>query len=104
MRLCLTSRSDDFPQCGPGSRGVDVSAKDEKVRHVFTGVRPGVYAIAAFHDANHDGKLDTLLGVPREGFAFSRNPELRPRAPRFIEASFVSGDQSVQHLRMRYLL
>lgn len=104
VRLCLTASRDQFPDCGKGSRGADVPVAAGGVRHVFTGVRPGVYAIAAFHDINGDGKMDTVLGIPREGFAFSRNPGLRPRAPRFGEASFDSGDGAVQQLRMRYLL
>ena len=50
-------------------------------------------------------RLDTLLGIPREGFAFSRNPPIRFGAPRYDEASFRVGDSaSVQTLRLRYLL
>ncbi len=104
VRLCLSASPTHFPKCGAGSRGADIAIRPGEVRHVFTGVRPGVYAIAAFHDANRDGKMDTLMGIPREGFAFSRNPDLRPRPPRFGEASFASGGGAVQHLRMRYLL
>jgi uncharacterized protein (DUF2141 family) len=37
--------------------------------------RPGVYAIAAYHDENGNQKLDRgLTGLPTEGFGFSNNP------------------------------
>lgn len=105
VRLCLTARADDFPDCKKGGAlsGV-VKAGGGTLVHTFRGVAPGTYAIAAFHDANGNNRLDTSLGIPREGFAFSRNPPMRPRAPRFNETSFVAGPGTVQRLKMRYLL
>lgn len=35
---------------------------------------PGSYAVAVFHDANSNGKLDTnFLGIPTEAYGFSNN-------------------------------
>ena len=35
---------------------------------MFAGLAPGDYAVAAFHDEDRDGDLDTnLLGIPTEG-------------------------------------
>lgn len=49
----------------------------------------GRYALAIFHDINNNQKLDTnLLGIPTEPYAFSRNPDLKWRGPRFEEAAF----------------
>ena len=105
VRLCLTSRADDFPDCKKsGAVSGWVKAGGGTLVYTFHNVAPGTYAIAAFHDANGNNKLDTSLGIPREGFAFSRNPAMRPRAPRFNETSFAAGPQSVQRLQMRYLL
>jgi uncharacterized protein (DUF2141 family) len=40
----------------------------------FRDVRPGVYAVALFHDENGNGKLDTnFLGLPSEGVGTSNN-------------------------------
>lgn len=51
---------------------------------------PGVYAIACFHDENANGVFDrNFLGLPREGYAFSRNVRPFLRAPSFASASFV---------------
>jgi uncharacterized protein (DUF2141 family) len=105
VRLCLTARSDDFPDCKkPGAMSGSVKAGKGTLRYTFNGVAPGTYAIAAFHDANSDSKLNTSLGIPREGFAFSRNPPIRPRAPRFNESDFPVSGSAVQRIKMRYLL
>lgn len=37
---------------------------------------PGKYALAVFHDENDDGHLNTnMIGIPTEGYAFSKKPE-----------------------------
>jgi uncharacterized protein (DUF2141 family) len=37
--------------------------------------RPGIYALAVYHDADSDRSFDrTRLGLPDEGFGFSNNP------------------------------
>ena len=40
----------------------------------LTGLKPGRYAVRAFHDVNGDGKMSTNpFGMPTEPFAFSNN-------------------------------
>lgn len=71
----------------------------------FTGVAPGTYAVALFHDENKDKVLNTFLGIPREGFGFSRNaPPSTFGPPKFSAASFrvVKGDYTLR-VSMRYL-
>ena len=103
LRLCLAGKGGPFPDCGANARNASVKAQSGTVRYTFSGLPEGDYAVAAFHDANGNGKLDTMLGVPREGFAFSNNPPLRPRAPNFAESRiFLSRDAKTQ-LKMRYI-
>jgi len=41
---------------------------------VFKDVKPGVYAISAFHDENNNNDLDrNFLGIPKEDWCTSRN-------------------------------
>lgn len=55
---------------------------------VFRGLKPGRYAVVAFHDRNMDGRLDkTLLGVPKEGYGFSRGARGLLGPPDFRDAA-----------------
>jgi uncharacterized protein (DUF2141 family) len=56
-------------------------------RLIFT-LPPGRYAVVAFHDANDNGQLDTnILGIPTEGYAFSRDARGLMSAPSFDSAA-----------------
>lgn len=105
VRLCLTANPRDFPDCkGRDAVAATVKASRAPIHYTFRAVPAGIYAIASFHDANSNGKLDTMMGMPKEGFAFSRNPAVRMRAPRFNEASFPSNGSPLPSLKMKYLL
>ncbi|TNE51674.1 MAG: DUF2141 domain-containing protein [Deltaproteobacteria bacterium] len=49
----------------------------------------GTYAIASFHDANDNKKLDTgVFGIPTEAYGASRNARRTFGPPRFKDAKF----------------
>ncbi|RYD54112.1 MAG: DUF2141 domain-containing protein [Sphingomonadales bacterium] len=105
IQLCLTREAGGFPDCtkDPTSIRRTLPASNPRIR--FTGLVPGNYAIAVIHDANGNAKLDTLMGIPREGFGFSRNPAMGFGPPSFAAARFALGsDAETQQVRMRYLL
>jgi uncharacterized protein (DUF2141 family) len=55
----------------------------------FSDIPFGNYALTLYHDENTNGKFDMgLLGIPQEGFGFSRNPSVWKGAPKFEQASF----------------
>lgn len=68
----------------------------------FENLKPGSYAIAAFHDANSDGVLNrNLLGIPTEEFGFSQNPTILTGAPKFGDcAVLVAGPQTNINIQM----
>jgi len=105
LRVCLTFDPKNFPSCVDDARAVtrSVPASVRSVR--IDGLPHGDYAVAIIHDENNNARLDTFMGIPREGFGFSRNPPLRFGAPRFAAARFtLSGAEERQDIRMRYLL
>jgi uncharacterized protein (DUF2141 family) len=56
----------------------------------FAGIGPGTYAIAVFHDENGNDEFDQgLLGIPREGYAFSMGARALLGPPAFDDAAFV---------------
>jgi len=69
------------------------------------GVPPGDYAVSVIHDENGDGQLNKMLGIPREGFGFSRNPRIHFGPPGFEACRFpVTGAGAREVIRMKYLL
>lgn len=56
---------------------------------MLEGLAAGSYTIALFQDINNNGKLDTnFMGIPKEPYAFSRNPKVKWRAPKYHEVVF----------------
>lgn len=104
LHLCLTRDSRHFPDCGNDPAAIKRTVP-ASTRQLTLNVAPGEYALSIFHDENRDRKLDTFLGIPREGFGFSRNPRILFGAPRF--RSVVIGiPQGFTRLsvRMQYML
>lgn len=83
IQACLTQDRAKFPDCGADPRAIRQTVPATSGRVVFAGVTPGEYAVTLFHDENANNRLDTIFGIPREGFGFSRNPIIRFGAPRY---------------------
>jgi uncharacterized protein (DUF2141 family) len=94
LRCRLYSRGDGFPGKPPfdAERSVPVTAST--MTCTFTGIAPGTYAVALFHDENGDGKLDTnFMGIPREGVGVSNNKLRSLGPPKWDDAKFpLAGD------------
>ena len=105
LRICLTGRAQSFPDCKNDAQAVSRSVPASQTRITFDGLAPGSYAVAIIHDENGNSKLDTLMGIPREGFGFSRNPAIGFGPPKFDAARIaVDAAAAPQQVRMRYLL
>lgn len=104
IRLALCPPDTGFPDCkAKAVRTADLTIHRGVATASLTNLAPGSYAVSVFHDANGNGKLDTLLGIPREGYGFSRNPPFRPRAPRFAETAISLQGALSERISLRYL-
>ena len=107
VRACMTTQEKIFPKCrkDPASHRTVVQA-GESVTIRFTDVEPGDYAIALLHDENNDGKANRALGMmPKEGYGFSRDAEVKMAPPKFKDAVFKhSGEDQTLTIKMRYFL
>ena len=104
LRLCLTADPKNFPACVDDARAITRSVSATHPEMVFAGLPTGDYALAVIHDENGNNKLDTMLGIPREGFGFSRNPTITFGPPRFAAARFqLNNDANRQQVRMKYM-
>jgi uncharacterized protein (DUF2141 family) len=105
LGICLTAEPERFPKCAGEARSTRrwVAAGERVVR--FEGLPAGTYAAAVIHDENGNRRLDTALGIPREGFGFTRNPGIGFGPPRFAAARFLLPETGgAQRVKMRYLL
>jgi uncharacterized protein (DUF2141 family) len=105
IQTCLTRSAAHFPNCktDPDALRRTVPASIRRVQ--FDDVPAGRYAVSVFHDENANQKLDTLVGIPKEGFGFSRNPVIRFGPPHFDKVSIeLAPGFTRTSVRMQYLL
>ncbi len=102
----LFAQSNGFPN----QQDKAVANQCIKVSKIATGFKfekivPGSYAVAIFHDANTDGKINTgVFGIPSEGLGCSRNPRGLIGPPRFQDAVFlVVGPNNEIKIQLNYL-
>ena len=105
VHVCLTRKPTHFPDCKSDPAALKSTAAASTHHLRLDHVPPGRYAIAVFHDENSNRNLDKLVGIPKEGFAFSRNPSIKFRAPRFEDVAVqIAPGANQAMLKMRYLL
>jgi uncharacterized protein (DUF2141 family) len=83
-----------------------VKITDIPLQVTFGNLQPGNYAITVMHDENSDGKLNrNFLGIPTEGFGFSRNPVIYFGVPKFDDTVFpVTEPSTTTQVNLNYLL
>lgn len=105
IQACLMQEQAKFPDCAADRHAVRLVVSAGATSLIFEGLVPGEYALALFHDENANSRLDTFLGIPKEGFGFSRNPKVRFGAPRFDEVSIrLTPGLNRTRVRLQYLL
>ena len=93
----------------PGRRHVVkqiVPAARGAVRLRFEGLAPGDYAVMFYHDEDADGRMGRKgpLGMPSEGYAFTRDAPVRLGPPSFerMRVTVPAGGSSAATVTMRY--
>lgn len=105
IQACLTQDRVHFPDCKADRHAIKQTVNAATGALVFTGLEPGDYALALFHDENRNGRLDTVFGIPKEGFGFSRNPVVRFGAPRYDKTNIeLPAGVTRMRVRLQYLL
>jgi uncharacterized protein (DUF2141 family) len=106
LRACLTTKAATFPECDkdPQSLRLSVPAGNGPVL-VFRHVPAGIYAVSLFHDENGNNRLDTRMGIPSEGYGFSRDAAVKFGPPKFDAAKVtVAGTDITLKIQVRYIL
>lgn len=94
VHVSVYDNPETFPKSDGMLKELVVKAAAPTTAVVFPGLKPGTYAVAAFHDENGDRKFDKgFLGMPQEDYAFSNDAPVFLSAPGFDAAAFaVAGD------------
>ena len=81
-----------------------VRASTGPITVTFDNLRPGTYAVGAYHDENGNDHLDTnFLGLPVEGYALSNGVRVVLSKPTFQQAAFTLGaEDKPLALHIRY--
>ena len=101
-----SSAIDAFPDCVKGRpvRKGNAAIRGGKAVVSYSGLKDGVYAVAAIHDENGNGELDTnFLGIPTEGVGVSNNPRLFGK-PHFPDARFEIKGKTAIAVSVKYIL
>jgi uncharacterized protein (DUF2141 family) len=72
---------------------------------VFENVPDGIYALSVIHDENKNGKIDSnMIGIPKEGFAFSNDAMGMFGPPSFEKSGFaLKKEARKMKVTMRYM-
>lgn len=63
----------------------------------LSGIPPGDYGLAVFHDENKNGKMDkNFLGIPQEAYGFSNNMRVRLGPPQWDRSKVVVKDSATE--------
>ena len=92
VRFALYATPETFPEKESRFAGAVVKAKAKGVQAAFPDLPPGTYAVAVYHDENGNGRFDRgFLGIPLEGYAFSKGASAFLGPPDFAEAAITVG-------------
>ena len=105
VKVALHASKDTFPTKRKlVYAGLTVPVNGHRATAVFPELPPGDYAVAAFHDEDNDGRLDrSVIGIPTEGTAASRNPKPRMGPPRWKDCKLsLEPGETETEIRIRY--
>lgn len=86
---------------GKGLENGQSEIKDGKVTITFENVKPGDYAVIAFHDENENNKMDFRdNGMPLESYGMSNNV-MSFGPPQYDDAKFTIADKDLE-LNIRF--
>lgn len=82
---------------------ITIPAQKGQVKFSLGKLPPGKYAIAVFHDENADGQLNTnIIGIPTEGYAFSKKSDLGFGPPAFADAAIDIANKKEIEIQLSY--
>ncbi len=100
LQVGLYNRPEAFPKKGRECQDVQIPVHGDSLCHRFY-LPAGQYAIAVYHDADNNDKIDrNLIGRPTEQYGFSNDARPFLSAPKFKDAAFWVRQDTVVVIRL----
>lgn len=101
LTVLLFDRAEGFPKEARAARRLVLPLG--KFTLALDGLKPGQYAVMAYHDEDNNGELNRLFGmIPKEGWGLSNNPKLSGK-PAFKDAAVTVPEAGIAvSLRLNY--
>ena len=88
IAVAVYNSKEDYMVTGKEYFAIRVKAQEGET-YLEISLPKGEYAISVFHDENDDQKLNTnFMGIPKEDYGFSNNPNSTFGPPKFEKAVF----------------
>ena len=97
IQIGIYNNKESFPRVDRQYKLCFIEPKELSVVCTIRDLPEGEYAVALFHDQNADGICNTnFLGIPREGYGFSKNFKPRLLVPDFNDCKIdLSSNMSI---------
>ena len=103
LAVALFADPDSFPDQSKAKRGQLAAIVGRGGKVQFEGLKAGTYAIAVLHDENGNEKMDfNWLGMPLEGYGFSRDATGFLGPPSFKDAALLIKSDARTSIKVRY--
>lgn len=103
LQIGIFDTAKSFPKVGGEYKVLKFKVADGQTHFIIKDLPDGEYAFAVHHDENSDGKMNTnMLGIPKEGYGFSRNFKPKLSAPKFSDCSVKIQNDQKMIIRMIY--
>jgi len=103
ISIGLYNDRNDWPDDEKAFTGIFLPISGDTISYTFVDLPQGTYAVALYHDANMNEKLDKgLFRIPKEGYAFSNNVFGVFGPPKMENASFSLEGKKEIAIEIRY--
>jgi uncharacterized protein (DUF2141 family) len=103
VAVALFDNPKAFPKQERALQGGLAEISDGSATFSFSGLAPGRYAVAVLHDENGNNRMDfNWVGIPLEGYGFSRDAHALFGPPSFDEAAISLESTSRIWIKARY--
>ena len=76
---------------------------DGKMSVTINEIQPGIYGVAMMDDEDGDGEMKyNFIGMPREGYGFSRNYKVKLSKPKFEDSVLEFKNDTIIQIHVQY--